>query len=81
MAACYIYNCLYYICFVADRRENNAITTVKKIKIQLEEGKTNIDIDKEELLAELNEMEAIQGVLLESLSLSTKVCPTCGKRL
>ena len=30
---------------------------------------------------ELNEMEAIQGVLLESLSLSTKVCPTCGKRL
>ena len=45
------------------------------------EGKTNIDIDKEELLAELNEMEAIEGVLLESLSLSTKVCPTCGKRL
>ena len=41
----------------------------------------DIDIDKEELLAELNEMEAIEGVLLESLSLSTKVCPTCGKRL
>ena len=40
-----------------------------------------VDIDKEELLAELNEMEAIEGVLLESLSLSTKVCPTCGKRL
>ncbi len=55
---------------------------LRKIKIQLEEGATNIDIDKEELLAELNEMEAIQGVLLvESLSLSTKVCPTCGKRL
>ena len=47
---------------------------LRKIKIQLEEGATNIDIDKEELLAELNEMEAIQGVLLESLSLSTKVC-------
>lgn len=56
---------------------------LRKIKIQLEEGATNIDIDKEELLAELNEMEAIQGVLLEieSLSLSTKVCPTCGRRL
>ena len=54
---------------------------LKKLKIQLEEGKTSIDIDKKELLAELNEMEAIQGVLLESLSLSTKVCPTCGKRL
>jgi len=54
---------------------------LRKIKIQLEEGATNIDIDKEELLAELNEMEAIQGVWLKSLSLSTKVCPTCGKRL
>lgn len=54
---------------------------LKKLKIQLEEGKTSIDIDKKELLAELNEMEAIDGVLLESLSLSTKVCPTCGKRL
>ena len=54
---------------------------LKKLKIQLEEGKTSIDIDKKELLAELNEMEAIDGVLLKSLSLSTKVCPTCGKRL
>ena len=54
---------------------------LRKIKIQLEEGATNIDIDKEELLSELNEMEAIQGVFLESLSLSTKVSPTCGKRL
>lgn len=44
---------------------------LRKIKIQLEEGATNIDIDKEELLAELNEMEAIQGVSLKSLSLST----------
>ena len=49
--------------------------------MQLEEGKTSIDIDTEELLAELNEMEAIKGVFLESLSLSTRVCPTCGKRL
>lgn len=52
-----------------------------KIKRQLEEGKTGIVFDKEELLAELNEMEAIEGVLQESLSLSTIVCPTCGKRL
>ena len=52
-----------------------------KLKTQLEEGMNEIDIDKEELLAELNEMDAIEGVLLESLSLSTRVCPTCGKRL
>lgn len=54
---------------------------LKKLKMQLEEGMNEIDIDKEELLAELNEMDAIEGVLLESLSLSTRVCPTCGKRL
>lgn len=54
---------------------------LKKLKTQLEEGMNEIDIDKEELLAELNEMDAIEGVLLESLSLSTRVCPTCGKRL
>ena len=56
---------------------------LKKLKTQLEEGmnEIDIDIDKEELLAELNEMDAIEGVLLESLSLSTRVCPTCGKRL
>ena len=54
---------------------------LKKLKTQLEEGMNEIDIDKEELLAELNEMDAIEGGLLESLSLSTRVCPTCGKRL
>ena len=54
---------------------------LRKIKMQLEEGKTSIDFDKEELLVELKEMEAIEGDFLESLSLSTKVCPTCGKRL
>lgn len=54
---------------------------LKKLKTQLEEGMNENDIDKEELLAELNEMDAIEGVLLESLSLSTRVCPTCGKRL
>ena len=43
---------------------------LKKLKTQLEEGMNEIDIDKEELLAELNEMDAIEGVLLESLSLS-----------
>lgn len=52
-----------------------------KIKKQLEEGKTGIVFNKDELLDELNEMEAIEGILQESLSLSTKVCPTCGKRL
>lgn len=52
-----------------------------KIKKQLEEGKTEIVFNQEELLDELNEMEAIEGILQESLSLSAKVCPTCGKRL
>ena len=54
---------------------------LRKLKIQLEEGRQQIDIDKEQLLKELNELDEIKGILLESLALSTKVCPTCGKRL
>ena len=54
---------------------------LRKLKIQLEEGREQIDIDKEQLLKELNELDEIKGILLESLALSTKVCPTFGKRL
>ena len=54
---------------------------LRKLKIQLEAGRGQIDIDKEQLLKELNELDEIKGILLESLALSTKVCPTCGKRL
>ncbi|RHQ92661.1 hypothetical protein DWX83_04695 [Ruminococcus sp. AF21-42] len=54
---------------------------LRKLKIQLEEGREQIDVDKEQLLKELNELDEIKGILLESLALSTKVCPTCGKRL
>ncbi len=54
---------------------------LERLKIQLEEGKDNIDIDKEKLLHELSELALIEGILQESLSLSTRVCPTCGRRL
>lgn len=54
---------------------------LEKLKMQLEEGKSNIDVDNEQLLAELNELDGIEEVLHESLSLSTKICPTCGRRL
>ncbi len=54
---------------------------LRKLKIQLEAGREQIDIDKEQLLKELNELDEIKGILQESLALSTKVCPTCGKRL
>lgn len=47
---------------------------LRKLKIQLEEGREQIDIDKEQLLKELNELDEIKGILLESLALSTKVC-------
>lgn len=54
---------------------------LEKLKMQLEEGKNNIDVDNEQLLAELNELDGIEEILQESLSLSTKICPTCGRRL
>ena len=54
---------------------------LKKIKMQLEERKNNIDFDKEQLLAELNELDKIEELLQESVGLSKAVCPTCGRRL
>lgn len=54
---------------------------LKKLKIELEEGGKKFDCDREELLAELNELDEINTKFQESLALSTKVCPTCGRRL
>lgn len=66
-------------CELEERRM--LLPQLKKLKMQLEEGKNNIDIDNEQLLAELNELDGIEEILQESLSLSTKICPTCGRRL
>lgn len=38
---------------------------LRKLKIQLEAGREQIDIDKEQLLKELNELDEIKGILLE----------------
>ncbi|MBD5527309.1 MAG: hypothetical protein HDR02_02720 [Lachnospiraceae bacterium] len=54
---------------------------LKKIKMQIEEGKNKVYFNKEQLLAELNELDGIEELLQESLALSTKVCPTCGRML
>ena len=37
---------------------------LRKLKIQLEAGREQIDIDKEQLLKELNELDEIKGILL-----------------
>lgn len=53
---------------------------LKILKMKLE-GRDNVHIDKKALLVELNKLETNENSLQESLSLSTKVCPTCGRRL
>ena len=54
---------------------------LKKLKDQLEEDKNNVNIDKEKLLEELTALESVTGYVQESLSLSSKVCPTCGRSI
>lgn len=54
---------------------------LRKIKEQLEAGEKNIQIDPEKLLAELNELDSEESIFQESLALSQKVCPACGRRL
>lgn len=54
---------------------------LKNLKEQLEEGKENVNIDKEKLLEELTALENVKVYVRESLSLSSKVCPTCGRSI
>lgn len=53
---------------------------LKKLKLQLENGK-EIDINIEKLLSELEKLDAVYDYVQESLALSEKVCPTCGRRV
>lgn len=53
---------------------------LKKIKEQLEKGK-NATVDADIILKELQELEDVKGYLTHSISLSSTVCPTCGRRL
>lgn len=54
---------------------------LKNLKEQLENGNERITIDKEKLLEELTTLENVKCYVQESLSLSSKVCPTCGRSI
>ncbi len=53
---------------------------LKKLMIQLENDEP-ISIDQEKALQELKILDGAEEYVQESLSLSSKVCPTCGRRL
>ena len=48
---------------------------LKKLLNDLRAGESNIRIDREKIQAEL------ETLLKHSLSMSTRVCPTCGREL
>lgn len=52
---------------------------LQKLMIELESGKEKITVNTDELLKELHHLDEVEGYLQESLSLSGKVCPTCGR--
>ena len=54
---------------------------LKKLKEDLETGKSDIKINSGKLLEELKELDNVECCLHESLALSQKLCPTCGRRL
>lgn len=54
---------------------------LKKLKEQLEDGKKSIDINEEKLLEELKVLENTERYVQESVSLSSGVCPTCGRSI
>ena len=54
---------------------------LKKLMHDLENGNDNIRIIAEAMLEELHALYEVEEILQESLSLSGKVCPTCGRSL
>lgn len=54
---------------------------LKKLMHDLENGNDNIRINAEAMLEELHALNEVEEILQESLSLSGKVCPTCGRSL
>ena len=51
---------------------------LKALKKKIE-NKENLEVNTEKLLKELEELDSLP--LTESLSLSTSVCPVCGKKI
>lgn len=55
-------------------------TELKKLMTQLENDEP-ISINREKAFQELKTLDGVEEYVQESLSLSSKVCPTCGRRL
>lgn len=55
-------------------------TELKNLMTQLENGE-QISIDRIKTLQELRALDEVKEYFQESLSLSSEVCPTCGRRL
>ena len=66
---------------LADSGGNMLSPELKKLMHYLENGADNIEINAEAMLKELHELDEVEEIIQESLSLSGKVCPTCGRSL
>ena len=54
---------------------------LKKLLNDLRNGTGHIEIDREKIQEELENLDKTPGYIQQSLSLSKDVCPTCGRRL
>ena len=54
---------------------------LKKLLKDLREGEAHIEINREKLQVELEALDNVHVFLNQSLSMSTNVCPTCGRTL
>lgn len=54
---------------------------LRKLFNNLRAGEANTVIDWEKLQAELEDLDKVPTHLQDSLSMSTNVCPTCGRKI
>ena len=54
---------------------------LKKLLNDLQTGEPNIKINREKIRIELEILDNTPYIMRHSLSMSTRVCPTCGREL
>lgn len=69
----------YYVKLKED--EHMLSPELKKLLNDLQAGEPNIRINREKIRIELETLDNTPFILKHSLSMSTRVCPTCGREL
>lgn len=68
-------------CYKLKEEEHMLSPELKKLLNDLQAGEPNIRINREKIRIELEALDNTPYIMRHSLSMSPRVCPTCGREL